>query len=182
MDLLKGMEVFARVVEAESFAKAAETLGLSRPMASKYVQQLEEELGIRLLNRTTRTMALTEAGRSFHLRCQEILLQVDEAISEATNLQVEPRGRLRINAPVSFGRVHLARAVAAFQTQYPEITVDLSLNDRFVDIVDEGFDLAIRIGRLEDSSLVSRRLAPCRMTVCASPRYLAARGNAQDAA
>ena len=172
MDRLKGMEVFMRVVEDGSFVSAAEALDVSRPMASKHVQRLEEDLGVRLLYRTTRKVSLTEAGRSFYARCEEIFAQIDEAIAEAGNLQVEPRGHIRLNAPHSFGRLHLVRALAAFQTQYEGITVDLTLNDRVVDIVDEGYDLAVRVGHLPDSSLVAQKLAPCRTILCASPDYL----------
>jgi len=176
MDQLKSMEVFVRVVETGSFIAASEALNISRPMASKHVQRLEDRLGVRLLNRTTRTVSMTEAGRSFYLRCQSIFASIDEAISEASNLQIEPRGRLRVTAPLSFGRDHITRAVAAFQATYPDISMDLTLNDRVADIVDEGFALAIRIGTLSDSSLIARRLAPCRMLVCAAPSYLAAHG------
>lgn len=172
MDRLKSMEVFLKVVETGSFIAASEALNISRPMASKHVQRLEERLGVRLLNRTTRKISLTEAGRSFYLRCQNIFASIDEAVSEASNLQVEPRGRLRVNAPLSFGRDHVTKAAAAFQTIYKDITIDLTLNDRVVDIVDEGFDVAIRIGQLSDSSLIARRLANCRMLVCAAPSYL----------
>jgi DNA-binding transcriptional LysR family regulator len=176
MDRLTSMELFVKVVEAGSFIAASEALGISRPMASKHVQRLEEQLGVRLLNRTTRTISLTEAGRSFYLRCQTIFEEIDQAMAEAGNLQVEPRGVLRINAPVTFGRAHLTRALASFQSKYPDIEIDLTLNDRFVDIVDEGFDIAIRIGRLADSSLIARVLAPCRMMVCAAPAYIERHG------
>lgn len=179
MDRLKSMEVFAKVVDMGSFVAAAEALGISRPMASKHVQSLEAQLGVRLLNRTTRKISLTEAGRSFHLRCQSIFEEIDEALIEAGNLRTEPRGTLRINAPITFGRAHLTRTLASFQTRYPDVSIDLTLNDRFVDIVDEGFDLAIRVGRLGDSSLIARKLAPCRLVVCAAPDYLEARGTPQ---
>ncbi|MBI1391932.1 MAG: LysR family transcriptional regulator [Alphaproteobacteria bacterium] len=176
MDRLTAMEIFAKVVETGSFVAASDALGISRPMASKHVASLEETLGVRLLNRTTRRLSLTEAGRSFHLRCQNIFEEIDTAIAEAGNLQAEAKGQLRINAPLTFGRAHLTPAIASFQTEHPEITIDLTLNDRFVDLVDEGFDLAIRIGRLADSSLIARKLAPCRMMICASPDYLARHG------
>ena len=176
MDRLKSMEVFVKVVESGSFIAASEALNISRPMASKYVQRLEEELGVRLLNRTTRTVSMTEAGRSFYLRCQNIFVEIDDAVSEVSDLHVEPRGALRINGPISFGRDHLTRAVSDFQARYPDISVDLTLNDRIVDIVDEGFDLAVRVGKLRDSSMIARRLAPSRMIACAAPSYLATRG------
>lgn len=176
MDRLKSIEVFTKVVETGSFIAASETIGISRPMASKHVQSLEHELGVRLLNRTTRRISLTEAGRSFHLRCQTILEEIDEAIAEAGNMQIEPRGLLRINAPLTFGRAYLTKAIGSFQENYPDIRVDLTLNDRVADIVDEGFDLAIRIGILSDSSLIAKKLAPCRLLLCASPAYLDHRG------
>ncbi len=172
MDRLSSMEVFVKVVETGSFVAASDALGISRPMASKHVASLESTLGVRLLNRTTRTLSLTEAGRSFHLRCKSIFEEIDTAMAEAGNLQVEPKGQLRINAPLTFGRAHLTHAIAAFQHAHPGIAIDLTLNDRVVDIVDEGFDLAIRIGLLADSSLIARKLAPCRMMVCTSPGYL----------
>lgn len=172
MDLLRSMEVFAKVVELGSFIAASEALGISRPMASKHVQRLEERFGVRLLNRTTRRVSTTEAGRDFHLRCRDIFEQVDEAVQQATNLGLKPRGNLRINAPVAFGHTHLTEALAAFQATYPDINIDLTLNDRFVDIVDEGYDVALRIGRLADSSLITRKLATCRMIACAAPDYL----------
>lgn len=179
MDQLKSMQVFAKVVETGAFITAAEALGISRPMASKHVQRLEDQLGVRLLNRTTRRVSLTEAGQSFYLRCQSIFSSVDEAFSEASNLQAEPKGRLRVNAPLSFGRDYLTRAIADFQDTYKLVEIDLTLNDRMVDIVDEGYDLAIRIGKLVDSTLIARRLAPCQMLVCASPAYLEQYGTPQ---
>ncbi|MEO1574631.1 MAG: LysR family transcriptional regulator [Pseudomonadota bacterium] len=179
MDQLSQLRVFAAVVDGGSFTAAADQLDLSRPSVSKMVAALEEQLGVRLLNRTTRRVAVTEAGRAFHLRCEDILDRFDNAVAEASQLQVAPRGELRINASLSFGRAHLVAAVADFQAQFPEVRIDLVLNDRFVDIVDEGFDVAVRIGRLRDSSLVARGLAPCRLIVCAAPSYLAAHGEPQ---
>jgi len=176
MDRLTSLEVYAKVVETGSFIAASRALGISRPMASKHLQSLETSLGVRLLNRSTRRISLTEAGRLFHQRCQTILSELEEALAEAGNLQIEPKGLLRINAPITFGRAHLARAIAEFQSIYPGVNVDLTLNDRLVDIVDEGFDLAVRIGNLEDSSLVARNLAPCRMVVCAAPDYIQSHG------
>lgn len=181
MDRLTSMEVFVKVVETGSFVAAAEALGISRPMASKHVIGLEDQLGVRLLNRTTRKIAMTEAGQHFFARCQEIFSQIDEAVQEAGQHQAEPQGKLRINAPVSFSRVHLTRAIAGFQRAHPRISIELILNDRLVDIVEDGFDLAIRIGRLRDSSLIARRLAPCRLVVCAAPTYLAEHGEPRTA-
>lgn len=176
MDRLKSFEVFSKVADVGSFAAAARTLGISAPMATKHVQDLEIELGVRLFHRTTRRVSLTEAGHALNLRCKSFLAEIEEALTEAGHMQAEPRGLLRVNAPLTFGRAHLTRAIAEFQARYSEISIDLTLNDRTVDIVDEGFDLAIRIGLLDDSSLVSRKLAPCRMVLCASPEYLARSG------
>ncbi len=176
MDRFTLMDAFARVVETGSFVAAGEALKISRPMVSKQVQRLEDELGVRLLNRTTRRVSLTEAGRSFYTRCQEILPQVDEAIREASNLQVHPQGLLRLNAPHAFGKRHVAPAIAAYQKSYPDVTVDLILNDRVVNLVDEGYDLAVRIGVLADSSLIARKLAPCKIHLCAAPSYLTEKG------
>ena len=138
---------------------------------------MEAELGVRLLQRTTRSITLTEAGKGFLDRAVNILSEVDDAILSASQLQTEPRGCLRINAPMSFGFLHLAPALPDFLARYPEIQVDMVMNDRIVDIVEEGFDIAFRIGLLGDSSLVARRLAPIRTVVCASPDYLARRGS-----
>jgi len=176
MNQLHVMRVFAKVVETGSFIAASEALGISRPMASKHVARLEHSLGVKLLNRTTRTISVTEAGRAFYTRCLDIFARVDEAVQEAGNLRVEPKGQLRISAPHSFGRKHLARSIARFQQVFPDIEVDLTLNDRVIDLVDEGFDLAVRIGHLADSSLIARKLSDCTLNVCAAPSYLAAHG------
>lgn len=176
MDRLTAMEVFTRVVERSSFTLAAEELRLSRAMVSKHVQDLEERLGVRLLNRTTRRVSVTEAGRHYFERCAQILAEVEAAENAAGEHQIEPRGLLRLNAPMSFGIRHLGPAIAEFSRIYNGVAVDMVLNDRVVDLIDEGYDLAVRIGRLADSSLIGRRLAPCRLVVCAAPEYLAERG------
>ncbi|MBV8235668.1 MAG: LysR family transcriptional regulator [Acidimicrobiia bacterium] len=176
MDRLAAMEAFVRVVERGGFTAAAEELRLSRAMVSKHVQDLEEHLGARLLNRTTRKVSLTEAGRVYYERSLQLLADLAETEEAVGELQARPRGRLRVNAPVSFGALHLAAAVADYMAAYPEVTVELTLNDRIVDLVEEGYDLALRIARLTDSSLIARRLAPCRMAVCASPAYLGRAG------
>ena len=176
MDRLTSMEVFARVVETGSFAKAADAMGLSRGMVSKHVMALEERLGVRLLNRTTRKLNLTEVGSGYYDRCRQIVNEAWEAEQAATQLNAEPRGELRVNAPMTFGTKHLGPALPHFLDRYPDVTVDLTLNDRVIDLIDEGFDLAIRIGQLSDSSLIARRLAPARSVVCASPSYLRTRG------
>jgi len=171
MDNFTDMTVFARVVDLGGFSVAARDLGISKAAASKRVSRLEDRLHARLLNRTTRRISLTEVGRAFHERCLRILAEIDEAERAVTSMQVEPRGTLRINAPVSFGILYLGPVIADFMNIYPEVTVSMELNDRFVDVVDEGYDVAIRIGQLEDSSLIARRVAPFRTVMAASPRY-----------
>ena len=175
-DRLSAMEAFARVAEARSFSEAARRLGASKSLVSRQVAALEAELGARLLHRTTRRLTLTEAGQGYYEHVARILTEIADANLSVTRLQAQPRGRLRVNAPMSFGFLHLAPAIPDFLAACPEIEIDLAMNDRFVDLVDEGFDLVIRIGRLPDSSLVARRLAPMRRCVCASPDYLARAG------
>ncbi|NGZ27472.1 MAG: LysR family transcriptional regulator, partial [Magnetococcales bacterium] len=143
---------------------------------SKYLTHLEEHLGVRLLHRTTRQLSLTPEGEAYYERCVGILEEVAATEDAMANLHAKPRGTLRINAPMSFGILHLSPAISDFLTLYPEISIELSLTDRFVDVVDEGVDVAVRIGRLEDSGLFAKRLAPCRIVACASPTYLAREG------
>jgi DNA-binding transcriptional LysR family regulator len=177
MDRLTGMEVFARVVEAASFTTAAAQLGMSKSAVSKTVTALENRLGARLLNRTTRRLALTEVGEAYYQRCARIVAEAEEAELAVTRLQATPRGTLRVNAPVSFGVLHLGPALPAFMAAYPELRVDIALTDRFVDLVDEGYDLVVRISeRLPDSSLIARRLADNEVVICASPDYWARAG------
>ncbi|BBK29568.1 LysR family transcriptional regulator [Stella humosa] len=176
MDRLQSMEAFVKVVEQGSFAGAADALGLSRAMVSKHVAALEDRLGVRLLQRTTRRLNLTEVGRAYFDRSRDIIHQLSEAEEAASALQSMPRGTLRLNCSTGFGVRHLAPALAAFQTQYPDLQADVTLSDRLVDIVEDGYDLVIRIGRLQDSSLIARRLAPTRLLLCAAPAYMAARG------
>ena len=172
MDRLTAMEAFVRVVEKGGFTAAAEDLRLSRAMVSKHVQDLEAHLGARLLNRTTRKLSLTEAGRVYYDRSTQLLAELAETEEAVGELQARPRGRLRVNAPVSFGSLHLAAAIADYMAAYPDVAVELTLNDRIVDLVEEGYDVAVRIARLADSRLIARRLAPCHHVVCASPGYL----------
>ena len=176
MDRLTALEVFVKVVESQSFAAAARQLGLSPAMASKHIQALEERLGARLLNRTTRRLSLTEVGRGYYERSRQVLADLEDADRAASDLQRAPRGRLKVNAPFSFGIRHVGPAVAAYLATYPEVSIDLDLNDRYVDILAEGVDLALRVGRLSDSSLIARRLAPIRLVAFASPAYLARHG------
>jgi len=170
------MQSLVAVVEAGSFVKAADGLGLSKAAVSRQVANLETRLGVRLLQRTTRRLSLTEEGRAFYERSRELLSSVEAAEAEITSRGGTVRGRLRVNAPFTFGNRRLAPLWGEFRNRYPHISLDITLNDRFVDLVDEGFDLAIRIAAMADSSLVARRLATTRLILCASPRYLAHAG------
>lgn len=176
MDRLTSMQVFVFVSETGSFAKAAEKLDLSRAMVTRHVMSLESRLGVRLLNRTTRRLSLTEAGAAYLERCQQVLEDMDEADAIVSRMSTAPRGRLRVNSAVSFGVRYLAPVIGEYLQHYPEVSIDLSLNDRVVDLVDEGYDLAIRIGDLPASNLVARRIAATHLVVCASPVYLARNG------
>jgi DNA-binding transcriptional LysR family regulator len=164
------------VVEAGGFRAAGPLLGLTPSAISKRVQGLEDRLGVRLLQRTTRSVVPTEAGRAYYERSREILADLADAESALSALQNEARGTLRVAAPMDFGRRHLAAPLAEFAARNPKLALDVDFSDRFVDVVGEGFDLAIRIGALADANLVARRLAPCRRLLVASPRYLAERG------
>lgn len=176
MDSLTDIAVFAQVVESGSFTAAAERLSLSKSVVSKYVTRLEERLGARLLNRTTRRISLTEVGNAFYQRSRQGLLEIQEAEAEVSRLQGEPRGTLRINAPMSFGVLHLAPAMPDFLNRYPGLAVDLQFDDRKVEVIEAGFDVSIRIAQLEDSSLVAKRIAPCRHAIVATPDYLERHG------
>ncbi len=175
-DRLQRLMVFTRIVDCGSFTAAADQLSMSRAAVSKHLMALEDRLGVRLLNRTTRRCSLTEAGQAFYERGRQILSDLDEAEREAGQTGMRPRGLLKVNAPMTFGTMHLAPAVPAYLEAWPDVSIDMTLNDRVVDLLEEGFDVAVRIGRLADSSLVARRLAPCRMLACAAPAYLARRG------
>lgn len=173
MDRALEMQVFCMVVDKGSFVGAAEPLELSKAAISRYVSGLEERLGARLLQRTTRRLSLTEEGRQFYHQAREVLALMDQAEEAVSSAAPEPSGVLRVNVPVSFGVLHLAPVWADFMKAYPKVELDISLNDRLVDLVEEGFDVAVRIARMENSSLVGRRLAGTRMCLCASPAYLA---------
>jgi DNA-binding transcriptional LysR family regulator len=164
------------VVESGSFTAAAERLSLSKSVISKYVTRLEDRLGARLLNRTTRRLSLTEVGRAFYERSERGLQELAEAELEVSLLQGEPRGTLRINAPMSFGVLHIAPVLPQFLERYPRLKVEMNLDDRRVDVIAGGFDVSVRISDMEDSSLVARRIAPCRHVVVASPAYLERHG------
>lgn len=176
MDSLTDIAVFTQVVDSGSFTAAAERLSLSKSVVSKYVTRLEDRLGARLLNRTTRRLSLTEVGRVFYERSLRGLQEIEEAEAEVSRLQGKPRGTLRLNTPMSFGILHIAPALPDFLRRYPEISVDMNLDDRQVDVIEEGFELSIRISELPDSALIARRLAPCRHAVVASPEYLEQNG------
>tara|TARA_R110002073_G_scaffold288039_1_gene452777 strand:+ start:311 stop:1219 length:909 start_codon:yes stop_codon:yes gene_type:complete len=171
VDSLTDIAVYVRVVEEGSFTRAAERLDMSRSVISKYITRLEERLGVRLLNRTTRRLSLTEAGRIFYERSRHSLQDIEEAEAEVSRLQLKPSGTLRINSPMSFGILHIAPLIADFLAEYPDINVEMNLDDRKIDIINEGFDVSIRIADMPDSSLVARRLAPCRHVIAGSPSY-----------
>ncbi|NOX76590.1 MAG: LysR family transcriptional regulator [Gammaproteobacteria bacterium] len=176
MDVLTSMRTYATVVASGSFTVAAGRLGISKSLASKYVGQLEARLGIRLLHRTTRKLSVTESGQAYYLRCRQLLEDFDELEAAAMDQQKAPQGHLRASAPTNFGEMYLTPAVAGYLDEQPGVSVELVLTDRYVDLVDEGFDLAVRIGELADSSLIARRLAPMHITAVASPAYLARAG------
>lgn len=176
MDKFAALRAFVAVIEAGSFVKGAEAIGQSKAGISRYVGELEAQLGVRLLHRTTRKLSLTEEGEVFHLRCKELLDQLAEAEAEITAHSGSAVGQLKVNAPVTFGQLHLAPLWPAFMARHPKVALDVTLADRFVDLVEEGYDLAVRIARLPSSSLISRRLTSTRLLLCASPTYLRQRG------
>jgi DNA-binding transcriptional LysR family regulator len=176
MDRLRAYEVFVTVVSRGSFTRAADMLETSPANVTRYVNELEAHLGTRLLNRTSRKLSLTEGGETLYARCKSILDDVAETEGLVSSASVEPRGRLRINAPVSFGILHLAPLWPEFMRKYPGVELDVSLIDRVVDIVEEGYDLAIRISRAGSTSHAARKLATSRNILCASPAYLARYG------
>lgn len=173
MDRLRAFEVFVTVVSRGSFTRAADALETSPANVTRYVNELEAHLGTRLLNRTSRRLSLTEGGETFYARCKSILDDVAETEGLVSSASVEPRGRLRINAPVSFGILYLAPLWPEFMRKYPDVELDVALIDRVVDIVEEGYDLAIRISRAGSTNHAARKLATSRNILCASPAYLA---------
>jgi DNA-binding transcriptional LysR family regulator len=176
MQNLTDIAIFVKVVELSSFTAAADALEMSQPVVSKAVTRLEEKLGARLLNRTTRRLSLTEAGSELYRRSGSALREIENAELEIARFQTEPRGTLRVSAPMSFSILQLGPAIHTFMKRFPAVTVELHLDDRQVDLVEEGFDVAIRIGRLRDSNLIARKIAPTRQVICAAPSYLAKRG------
>jgi DNA-binding transcriptional LysR family regulator len=173
MDQLISMRAFVRATELGGFASAAQDLGISPTMVGLHVRELENRLGSRLLNRTTRRQSLTEVGRLYYERCRQILLDIEDADRTASQLRAAPRGRLRVNAPVSYGVHALTPVIAEYLAAYPEVEVDLTVNDRVIDLVEEGIEVAVRVGVLADSGLIARPLAPYQLMICASPDYLA---------
>jgi DNA-binding transcriptional LysR family regulator len=173
------MAVFAKVVGAGSLSSAARELGLSPALVSRKLAALEARLGVRLINRTTRSLHLTDEGASYFEACSRLLAEIDEADAAVAAGRVEPQGVLRVALPASFGHLHVAPRIPAFAAQYPKVRLALSLSDRSVNVIEEGFDCAVRIAELEDSSLAARKLAPNRRVVCASPEYLARHGTPQ---
>lgn len=177
MDRFLCLQAFTRVVDAGGFAAAAREMGLSRSVVNKYVITLENEIGTQLLRRSSRQVSPTDAGAAFYDRAVSIINELDEAFAAVTQLQEQPRGNLRINGPMTFGTMHLAPTVAEFMALYPDIHVELVLNDRLVDPIEEGFDVTVRIADPKVStSLITREIVGIRRVVCASPSYLAAHG------
>ena len=176
MDRFHAISVFAKVVETGSFARAAERLDVSVSSVSRQLAELEAHLGSRLLNRTTRRLSLTESGRAFHERCVQLLADLEEAEQTANAAALTPRGTLRLTAAITFGARHLAPAIAAFSARYPEMRFDIELSDRASDLVEEGFDLAVRIGNIGSQQLVGRRVGTTQLVCCAAPAYLQRHG------
>ncbi|WP_428540534.1 LysR family transcriptional regulator [Profundibacter sp.] len=175
MDMITGMRTFVATVETGSFTAAADRVGISNKLASKYIAQLEDHLSVRLLHRTTRTLSLTDAGQRYYPRCARLLEDFDALEGSVRDDNKALKGILRLAAPTTFGELYVQPLVRQFRQQHPDLAIELRLSDRFIDLADEGFDLAIRIGALEDSSLIARKLAVTELWAVASPDYLAAK-------
>jgi len=175
-DLLDGIAVFVEVINAGSFTAAAHALGHSTSYVSKEVTRLEKRLGSRLLNRTTRTISLTDAGRAYYERCNQIVIDAENAERSINQLQERPSGLLRINAPVSFGSQYLLNVLSQFMHRYPEVKLEVEFNDRLIDVVAEGYDVVIRVGEIKDTNLVARKFTSSRAVVVASPDYIKRKG------
>jgi DNA-binding transcriptional LysR family regulator len=182
LDRLTSLEVFAKVAAAGSFSAAGRAMRISQTMVTKHIAALEARLGVKLFHRSTRRLSITEAGRNYLEASARALAELEAADSAVAADRFEPRGLLRLNAPVSFGARQIGPLLAEFAERHPQVALELGLNDRLVDLAEEGWDLAIRIGSLADSSLIARRVAPCRTAVCAAPSYLAARGTPRTVA
>ncbi|MCO5151561.1 MULTISPECIES: LysR family transcriptional regulator [unclassified Shinella] len=176
LDRLTGMQVFVRTAQQGSLSAAARQMKMSPAMATRHVDALEERLGIKLFHRTTRKLSLNESGRQYLEFCLRILPDIEETEAAVSSQRIDVVGTLRLSAPISFGVRYIAPLVPEFSAMYPGVTVDLGLNDRYVDLIDEGWDMTVRIGRLADSRLIARRLAPTKMVVAATPAYLDAHG------
>lgn len=176
MDTLTRMRAFINVVEAEGFSAAARKIGRSKALLSKYVRELEDGLGALLLNRTTRQFSLTEAGHTYYRRAIEIVREVDSLADAVRESSGDVRGRIKISAPRTFADAEIGQSLIDFARQHPDIVLDIHLDDRFVDMVEEGFDLAVRITRMESSSLIARRLSPFSVRVCGAPELISAKG------
>jgi len=177
MDRLESIRAFTKVVQAGGFAAAARAMGTSRSVVNKYVIALESDLGTQLLRRSTRRLTPTETGLAFYDRCVQILAELDDAVAAVAELQGSPAGNLRVNAPMSFGIAHLGAVVGDYLAEYPNVHVELVLNDRFVDSIEEGFDLTVRVAEPDVlTSLITKEIAPVKRVLCASPAYLAKAG------
>jgi DNA-binding transcriptional LysR family regulator len=176
IDLLDGVAVFVGIIDAGSFTAAARALGHSTSYVSKEITRLEKRLGSRLLNRTTRTISLTDAGRAYYERCRQIVIDAENAERSINQLQESPSGLLRINAPVSFGSKYLLDVLSQFMHRYPEVNMEVEFNDRLIDVVAEGYDVVIRVGEIKDSNLVARKFTSSRGVVVVSPDYIKRKG------
>ncbi|MBG9992322.1 MULTISPECIES: LysR family transcriptional regulator [unclassified Pseudoalteromonas] len=179
MDKLTTMKTFLAVVQEGSFSKAADKLDISPQLVSKYISALEDNLRTRLLHRTTRKVSVTEAGNQYYQRCQQVVIDIEDMENSLNNLSENVSGVLSISAPMSFGTKHLAGLLVDFQKQYPNLKLDLRLTDQYVDIVEQGIDIALRIGVLKNSTLIAKKIAPIRLAVFASPDYLKRHGTPQ---
>ena len=179
MDKFQEMQAFVAVVDAGSFVRAAEALGSSKAAVSRHVSELEDRLGVRLLNRTTRSLSMTGDGQAFYYHCTELLAALEEAEGDLGTRSAEASGLVRVSAPVTFGILHLAPLWGDFLARCPKVRLDVALSDRAVDLVEDGFDLAIRISSTMQPTLIARQLATTRLVLCASPDYLARRGTPQ---
>jgi LysR family transcriptional regulator, regulator for bpeEF and oprC len=173
---LRAVAIFVKVAERRSFSRAARELGITQSGASNAIVRLEDRLGLRLLARTTRRVGLTEDGAAFFERCRRILADLEEAEQVLTQARIEPVGSLRIDLPVVFGRLKVVPLLGAFRAQFPQLELEVSFTDRFVDLVEEGVDAAVRVGELRDSSLIARRLTESPLRVVGAPRFLAEHG------
>jgi len=176
MDTLDGIKTVIAVVETGSFTAASERLGMSKALVSKYIGEVEDSLGVRLLNRSTRRLALTEAGQRYYDSALPLLEEFEEMVDSVTGEQSSPRGLLRISVPVTFGEMSLAPLIPKFLNQYPDIGVDLQLSDKMIDMLEEGVDVVIRIGSVDDSSLIAKHIQTLPLVLCASPDYIKSHG------